>query len=278
MTSTSKTYRCLSATSGSDLHYTVTPKRDAQLGPSPTFVLVHGLGANTRSWDAQIPLLRKYGTSIAIDLPGHGESSLPIERLNFPAMLSATRDLLHAEAIKSAVFVGHSLGGLLIRQLYRETADLFHGAIFVDAPPVQLHSQLSEKIVRHFLPRSIIPRMARPMIARFAGPDMSIELKQSILSDYDATSPRAVSDLTMAIIDEKAAPNFCIDVPTLCINGLNGPYQDQALKTKCQAFIPDLIYENIPGAAHYPMQEKPKETNAHIEHFLQERLGAKGGW
>jgi magnesium chelatase accessory protein len=42
-----------------------------------SILLLHGTGASTHSWRALLPLLSDNFTVLAIDLPGHGFTSMP---------------------------------------------------------------------------------------------------------------------------------------------------------------------------------------------------------
>ena len=46
-----------------------------KVGQGPLILMLHGVGLRIESWTAQIEFLSKNFTVIAIDLPGHGESS-----------------------------------------------------------------------------------------------------------------------------------------------------------------------------------------------------------
>ena len=53
---------------------------------TPSVVLLHGLGARAGDWSLQIPALAGRHHVVAVDLPGHGRSALPRERLTIDAV------------------------------------------------------------------------------------------------------------------------------------------------------------------------------------------------
>ncbi|MGN9913762.1 alpha/beta fold hydrolase [Phytohabitans sp. LJ34] len=75
---------------------------------SPTFLLLHGLGATCDVWAGLAGLL---GTSawVAPDLPGHGGSA-PLPKYSFAAVAEAVGDLVDPGG---TVVVGHSFGGVI---------------------------------------------------------------------------------------------------------------------------------------------------------------------
>lgn len=78
-------------------------------GDGVPFVLLHGLTFDRRSWRPVVTRLDRAVRSIAIDLPGHGESPGPCRSLGDVA------DQVHAVVVDRMadrpVVVGHSIGG-----------------------------------------------------------------------------------------------------------------------------------------------------------------------
>src|SRR5450432_3755100 len=62
------------AISGAQIHYYDAPSNL----PNPTTLLVHGFGDNANTWyQTIVPLARRLGRVVALDLPGVGFSRLP---------------------------------------------------------------------------------------------------------------------------------------------------------------------------------------------------------
>ncbi len=81
-------------------------------GTGVPLLLVHGLGSSTQTWlDVPQRLAATGAHVIAVDLPGHGESSKLPGDYSLGAMANSLRDLLDHLGIERAHFVGHSLGG-----------------------------------------------------------------------------------------------------------------------------------------------------------------------
>ncbi|MFN3371709.1 MAG: alpha/beta fold hydrolase BchO [Sphingomonadaceae bacterium] len=84
-------------------------------GSGPKLLLLHGTGASTHSWRALWPLLSDY-RRIAVDLPGHGFTSVPAD-LSLGAMARALRALLAALDFRPDAIVGHSAGAAIAMRL-----------------------------------------------------------------------------------------------------------------------------------------------------------------
>jgi len=81
-------------------------------GKGPTVLLVHGFQAEKASWTTYIKkLIGKYHV-IAIDLPGHGGSSLPESlKFNLQSVADHIEKFVHKLDLKKFHLVGSSMGG-----------------------------------------------------------------------------------------------------------------------------------------------------------------------
>lgn len=86
--------------------------------PAPRCLLIHGTGASTHSWRDVVPLLQRHFEVLAMDLPGHGYTSLPGDgigsaQLSLPGMAQALTRLLSALDFAPQLVVGHSAGAAI---------------------------------------------------------------------------------------------------------------------------------------------------------------------
>jgi pimeloyl-ACP methyl ester carboxylesterase len=85
-------------------------------GEGAPIVFIHGLCADLNGWRPLFRLLPKTRPALAIDLPGHGLSSLG-EEASFDALVDAARSVMIEEGATTAHLVGHSLGGAVAAAL-----------------------------------------------------------------------------------------------------------------------------------------------------------------
>ena len=92
------------------LHYSVRGNRSG-----PTIVFLHGFMGSIEDWDAIIDTLAKTFLCIAIDLPGHGQTTrLPDDRAYaFSDAVSAVVKVMEETQSVPAIVVGYSMGGRL---------------------------------------------------------------------------------------------------------------------------------------------------------------------
>ena len=81
-------------------------------GTNPSVVLVHGITASLEDWLPLVPHLLEAGWSVtALDLRGHGQSTLGSARVSTRRLADDLVAVLESLDVRGAVLVGHSLGG-----------------------------------------------------------------------------------------------------------------------------------------------------------------------
>jgi pimeloyl-ACP methyl ester carboxylesterase len=83
-------------------------------GKGPVWVLLHGFLESSTIWKDIISVLSETRTIVSIDLPGHGNSPTLSETASMEDMARAVKNVLQELNIKSATFLGHSMGGYVI--------------------------------------------------------------------------------------------------------------------------------------------------------------------
>lgn len=102
-------------------------------GP-PTVTLLHGAGLNAHTWDTTALLMQQ--PAIAIDLPGHGDSSWRGDADYSPHKLALdVATAMDRFTPGPQVMVGHSLGGLTAAAIAAARPDLVHELVIVDITP-----------------------------------------------------------------------------------------------------------------------------------------------
>src|SRR3990172_4117005 len=81
---------------------------------TPTVVLLHGWASSRRMWESAQQRLSAHFRTIALDLPGHGESSKPDWTwYSIPRYTDLVDDLMEALELRRPAIVGHSMGGTI---------------------------------------------------------------------------------------------------------------------------------------------------------------------
>ena len=90
-----------------------------RLGAGRPLLMVHGLGANLRTWDPLLTALRGPRELILVDLPGHGRSAPLAGRQTVEAHADALAGFVQSQGLTTADLVGSSVGGRLVLELSR---------------------------------------------------------------------------------------------------------------------------------------------------------------
>src|SRR3972149_2114739 len=110
-----------------------TPLSGAARPPRPTIVLLHGLGSCGDDWLFQLPTLTSRYPVLTLDLPGHGESSLPRGRFSTAALARPVAGLLGSLGLTPAHVVGLSLGGVVALQLALDAPSKVRSLVLVNS-------------------------------------------------------------------------------------------------------------------------------------------------
>jgi pimeloyl-ACP methyl ester carboxylesterase len=121
-----------------------TRLRYAICGDGPPLVLVHGLGGTIENWRALAPQLAGRHRVLVPDLPGHG-GSLPLpEARSVDALAEAALEIAEGEGIRNAVWVGHSLGGLVALRVAVLRPDTVRGVVIAAAAGIGSASRAAQ--------------------------------------------------------------------------------------------------------------------------------------
>jgi pimeloyl-ACP methyl ester carboxylesterase len=96
-------------------------------------VLVHGAFAGAWCWEPVLPGLRDAGHDVeAIDLPGSGEDSTPVDEVSLDAYARRICETVAAGAAP-VVLVGHSMGGMAVTQAAARCPEQLAALVYVAA-------------------------------------------------------------------------------------------------------------------------------------------------
>jgi pimeloyl-ACP methyl ester carboxylesterase len=87
------------------------------VGEGPAVILLHGYTQTSHMWRPVIPLLAGKFEVIAPDLPGIGDSEIPVDGLDIKAAAIRIHELVMSLGVKKARVVGHDIG-LMVAYAY----------------------------------------------------------------------------------------------------------------------------------------------------------------
>lgn len=261
-------------------------------GTGPRLLLLHGFTGSHESWSSLVQSLSGSFSTIAVDLPGHGNSSAPPDPawyslLRFSEQLSMVLDAVGAAGGQVAV-LGYSLGGRAALRFALEHRERVSALVLESASPgiedesertVRMKSdrELADSIewngveafVDHWeqLPlwrsQSDLPKGVRDALRALRLRNRAIGLANS-LRGAGAAAERPLGDRLAAL-----------DLPALVIAGaLDEKYV--ALGRKLCTTLPNATLEVVPGTGHAVHLEQPEVFSTLVAGFLS-KTAAKSG-
>lgn len=127
-----------------ELVWRATPLRYLVGGEGEALALVHGLGGAAGNWRLLAPALAARRRVIVPELPGHGGSAPLAAAPHVDAFADAVHAVLEAEGALPAVWVGHSLGGLVALRAAVRRPDAVRGAVLAAAAGISSATRAAE--------------------------------------------------------------------------------------------------------------------------------------
>lgn len=254
-------------------------------------IFIHGLANYNGVWVKNTETLKQYFRCISIDLPGNGMSSKSIDRPYSLFFYAECIQLLMSKLdIKSAVLVGHSMGGQ-IAMIFGLRYPLLTERLILLAPSgFELFSNLEKNLMKQWI----------DMGSFVISDELSLvqSIQNSFYKNAKHQSSKLISDLKSyfplhkgmhwskmvranihAMLDEQIG-QFLIELkmPVLIIFGkedamipnkmIHPTETTEKIAKKSAAIIPDSELHILPNAGHFVQLEAAEECNNLMMKFL----------
>ena len=137
-------------------------------GTAMPAVLIHGFGGDLNSWLFNQADLAANRRVYALDLPAHGNSSIPSKPISPETVTRAVRQSLEALGVTRAHLVAHSLGAVVALMLVRDIPDLVASLSLIS--PAGLGAEINIQYIQEFLSAERRPQMTKALAVLFADP------------------------------------------------------------------------------------------------------------
>jgi pimeloyl-ACP methyl ester carboxylesterase len=229
-------------------------------------VLIHGAGGSIMHWPSEIRRMHGVQT-LAIDLPGHGESRGSGEQ-SIDAYSQTVIAFLDDLGIGKAVIAGHSMGSAIAQTLYLEYPKRVLGLILLGAgAKLRVHPDILQ-----FCANEVTFPKAVSIVMEWAfsqkASERLVELAGQRLAE---TSPDVVEGDFLACdtfdVRERLKE---IQTPTLVICGAEDILTPVRFSEFLAERIPNAHLEIVPDAGHMVMLEQPEIVANLMKEFLME--------
>ncbi len=262
---------------------------------APAVLLVHGMAGSRETWLAAQEILAESFDVIAVDLPGHGKSSLPNGDYSLGSLAAALRDLLDRLQIERATIVGHSLGGGISLQftyqfpercerlvlvgsggLGREVS-AFLRVLSLPGAPFALSGLL---VLRRNEHAQSIGRLLHPVASRIFA-DLPLMLKHFAALQEPALRRSFIATIR-AVIDPGGQRVTAVDrlhlagrLPVLVVWGRRDQMIPASHALAVAQSIPHARIEVFEDAGHYPHEHDPARFASSLTSFIEETIPAR---
>ncbi|HUU66164.1 MAG TPA: alpha/beta fold hydrolase [Methyloceanibacter sp.] len=247
-------------------------------GKGPPIVLIHGFGAALDWWDAIAPQLSADHRVIRLDLIGHGGTEAPGSGYEIERQAALVKAVLDKLGVARTVVIGHSMGGEVVTAFAAANPGQVERVVLIDTPPkpetaFELKTRLGlMKMIGQGLWRLRTDGILRQALTQGFAPGFPVpEAFVADLWQLTYTAFRQAHDDSIAYVTEQGTPARLAGIapvpPLLVIFGAEDALISPA-SAKLYDSVPGAKIVMIDGAGHSSMVEKPEQTLAAIQDFL----------
>lgn len=245
-------------------------------GVGPVVILLHGVGMQRSIWEDQIASLSKSYDTIAIDLLGHGGSSLPPPDARLSDYADQVLGLLDGLGLFKAHVIGHSMGALVALEFALSNPARVASVTAMNA--VFCRSADQRKAVEQRLSMLATVSSGRlswtETIARWFGEPPPAEWSRAaaktraLLEEVDSAGYERSYRL-FATADEAHRDRLReLAAPALFLTGADDPNSTIAMSTAMAGLARNGRCEIVPGERHMMSLTAPDDINRRLLAFL----------
>ena len=264
---------------GVKLHYLTS-------GHGAPLILLHGYAETSLMWKPIIPLLGERFTVIAPDLPGIGDSDIPVDGLDMKSAAIRIHDLAKSLGVQKAEVVGHDIG-LMVAYAYAaqfpaEVTKLVLMDAFLPGVP-GWEAVYNNPGIWHFrfngpTPEALVQGRERTYFDYFwndFAADKTHSIPEADRKAYAAAYARPGrmhAGWAYFVSFLQAAKDFAqlsqtkLPMPVLTIGGEKSLGEALGQQAKLVATNPTVVV--LKDTGHWVLEERPKETTEALQKFL----------
>jgi pimeloyl-ACP methyl ester carboxylesterase len=260
-------------------------------GSGSPLIFIHGLSGCWQNWLENIPYFARGHRIIAVDLPGFGQSEMPIEPISIKGYAQTIDALMTELGIDTAQIVGNSMGGFIGAELAINHPARVERLVLVAAAGLSIEyiRTVRTQGLRHqaenvvFFQLGWIASRSHTVAARK-------RLRSALLLLVAAHPAKLPPAITIELVAGSGKPGFGDALDAM----MNYPLRDRLEKIGCPTLIvwgekdrlvpvkdADVFEQLIPDSrkvvykdtGHITMVERPARFNRDVDAFLGEDPG-----
>lgn len=235
----------------------------------PPIVILHGWGLSSARFNPLVGQLRLLGyTVFAPDLPGFGESAMPINPWGLKDYVEFVDRYLHKNSITLPILIGHSFGGrvaLKYQVLYPKKTK----ALILTGTPG--FTPVAKRKIVFF---TMLAKVGKVFVALLPFPEFKQSLRRwyyyvAGARDYYRASGVMRDIFKMVVGEELVTSMLAIDCPCLLLWGQQDIIVPTAVASKMVQIIDGAKLVVIPEADHGLPYKMPEVFAAEVDKFLK---------
>ncbi|HTB13955.1 MAG TPA: alpha/beta hydrolase [Bryobacteraceae bacterium] len=245
-------------------------------GSGNAVLFIHGHPFNRTMWRPQIQSLRWKYRTIAPDLRGYGETSVPAEpAIPLETMAGDLVALLDHLGVERVCVVGLSMGGQIAMEFARAFPDRTAAAVFAATFPqgetpegVERRNKMADRLIAEGMAPTgceMIPKLIGPASLR-KKPAIASFVYEMICSTDPVGAAAAVRGRAMRRDYRESVTQF--KFPCMIAIGTDDSYTTVEEAKAMQAAMQGSRLEIFPGIGHMPNLEDEDRFNRHLHEFL----------
>ena len=235
-------------------------------GSGPPLVFVHGWACNRDHWRERVPVFAADHTVVALDLPGHGESTGARATWTVEQYGDDVAAVVRKLGLEHVVLVGHSMGGPVALEAARRLGSSVAGVVVVDTLQ-NVETRMEGKQfdeVRDAYRKDFAATCAMAAPRMFV-PGADAGLVKWVTAGMCATRPEVAVSLFEGFSSlDGAAAMKAVSAP---IRAINAQWQPTAVDVN-RKYSPGFDVTVINGVGHFIQLEAPERFNQALRQTL----------
>ncbi len=242
-------------------------------GSGVPILLLHGWGASMETFEPLFQALSHGFRAIALDLPGHGQSSLPPEPWHVSNYLDLVLKFMDATGLDRPHIVAHSFGGRITIKLASSHPHRAGKLLFTASAGVPTRQRLRTRVRK--LLGATAGNLQRAARTRFPASEPLIRrinarlLPKLASRDYLQAGPLRET-LINVVSEDLTSYLSSIQSPALLLWGDQDRETPLSSGETMASLIPNAELIVLPGAGHFPFLDQMNKFHMHAMRFFRE--------
>jgi len=249
----------------------------------PALILLHGVGGHAEAYVRNLEAHGRHFSTWAIDMIGHGWSSLATRDLEIPAYIDHILRFMDAQKIERASFSGESLGGWVAARMAIDHPDRVERLVLNTAGGSQADPVVMARLKTLSLQAASDPswafikaRVEWLMADKSKAYDDLVATRQAIYArpgmDAAMKHNMILQEMDVRLRNILHAEDYGrIQAPTLVLWTSHDPTADVTEGRRMASMIPGSLFTVMEGCGHWPQFEDPQVFNRiHLAFLLGE--------